>query len=171
MNSFAWNLFLYDGADPGTFMYASPGTVNVEFVIRGTNRDNVLGRYYDGFKRICAVTADLEKIAVKRTRPGNNGTYYYAEVVIGMTFGSTEIKAAVYWKENVSVPGTFPHWIVDKPILTAGGFRIRFSGRESTRIVVQRLYLTDWRNSRIVYAKATYSIDSVVPVAYFDSCR
>lgn len=59
-----------------------------------------------GFQTICDVSADLSKVARKIEMEGK-GCVYEAKFQIGLTFGETELKAAVYWTENVSLLAPF----------------------------------------------------------------
>lgn len=63
----------------------------------------VLGRVIPGFNRLCTISADLKRAAKKSSWPSSAGSYYSVDVVIGMTFGDTEIKAALFWREGVSI--------------------------------------------------------------------
>lgn len=64
--------------------------------------DHTTGRLVQGFESVCQIVADMSQMAASlQPRKGPNGKYYCAQYDVGITFGETEIKAFIEWKENV----------------------------------------------------------------------
>lgn len=62
----------------------------------------IIEKLYPGFERACVINADMRQLA-KSMEPlnGTNTTFFKASFDVGITFGDTELKAFVEWKENV----------------------------------------------------------------------
>jgi len=73
--------------------YGTPG--NLAFMCAADER------FYHGFERACVINADMRQIA-KTLEPqsGTNTTFFKASFDIGITFGETELKAFIEWREN-----------------------------------------------------------------------
>jgi len=61
--------------------------------------------YAEAYPTICTVEADTKSIA-RSLKPihGVDGPYYVLNYDIVLTFGTTEMKAQVAWKEKVGIP-------------------------------------------------------------------
>jgi hypothetical protein len=62
----------------------------------------VVEKLYPGFERACIISADMRQFA-KTLEPqyGMNTTFFTAAFGVGITFGDTELKAFIEWRENV----------------------------------------------------------------------
>jgi hypothetical protein len=67
------------------------------------------GSLLPGFERACTICADMSQLAkTLKPRSGPDGTFFKARYQVGITFGGTEPKAFVQWKENVRILGIAP---------------------------------------------------------------
>lgn len=62
----------------------------------------VVEKLYPGFERACVISANMRQFA-KTLGPqyGKNTTFFTATFGVGITFGDTELKAFIEWRENV----------------------------------------------------------------------
>ena len=57
---------------------------------------------YLGFEHTCIIRADMSQLVQSLIpKSGPDGTFLGARFDLGITFGGTELKAFVQWKENV----------------------------------------------------------------------
>jgi hypothetical protein len=58
-----------------------------------------------GFERACTICADMSQLArtLKPKSGLDGGTFLEVLYQVGITFGGTELKAFVQWKENVRI--------------------------------------------------------------------